>query len=77
MHPLGKTHKKLGFRSTSWITLGLQKSILIKNNLFTKFIKSNDIIKKNETHIKYKQYRNLISTVLKRSKCSYFAIFFQ
>ena len=31
-----------------------------------KFIKSNDI------HIKYKQYRNLISTLLKRSKRFYF-----
>ena len=58
--PLRKvTKKKLRFRSKPWITLGLQKSIFIKNSLFVKFIKSKDINQKNEIHIKYKQYRNL------------------
>ena len=53
--PLRKvTEKKLRFRSKLWITLGLQKSIFIKNSLFAKFIKSNDINQTNETHIKYK-----------------------
>ena len=70
------TKKKLRFRSKSWITLGLQKTISIKNNLFAKFLKSNNINQKNEMHIKYKQYRNLISTLLKRSKCSYFTKIF-
>ena len=32
--------------------------------------------KKNEIHIKYEQYKNLISTLLKRSKLSYFTKFF-
>ena len=54
----------------------MQKSVSIKNSLFAKFIKSNDINQKNEMHIKYKQYRNLISTLLKRSKRSYFTKFF-
>ena len=70
------TKKKLRFRSKPWITLGLPKSISMKNNSFAKFIKSNDIIQKNEMYIKYKQYRNLISTLLKKSKRSYFAKFF-
>ena len=75
--PLRKVaKKKLRFRSKPWITLGLQKSISIKNSLFAKFIKSNDINQRNEMHIKYKQYRNLISTLLKRSKCLYFTKFF-
>ena len=64
------------FRSKPWITLGLQKSISIKNSLFVKFIKSNDINQRNEMHIKYKQYRNLILTLLKRSKCLHFTKFF-
>ena len=72
MHPLGKSKKKkLRFRSKPWITVGLQKSISIKNILFAKFIKSTDISQTNEIHIKYKQYRNLILTLLKRSKRSY------
>ena len=70
------TKKKLRFRSKPWITLGLQKSISIKNILFAKFVKSNDINQINEIHIKYKQYRNLISTLLQRGKRSYFANFF-
>ena len=75
--PLRKvTKKKLRFRSKPWKTLGLQKSISIKNSLFVKFIKSNDINQRNEMHIKYKQYRNLISTLLKRSKRLYFTKFF-
>ena len=57
--PLRKvTKKKLRFRSKPWINLGLQKSISVKNSLFAKFIKSNDINQKNEIHIKYKQCRN-------------------
>ena len=48
----------------------------IKNSLFAKFIKSNDINQTNEMHIKYKRYRNLILTLLKRSKRSYFRKFF-
>ena len=75
--PLRKvTKKKLRFRSKRWITLGLQKSTSIKNSLFAKFIKSNNINQKNEMHIKYKQYKNLISTLLKRSKRLYFTKFF-
>ena len=54
--PLRKvTKKKLRFRSKPWITLGLQKSISIKNSLFAKFIKLNDINQRNEMHIKYRQ----------------------
>ena len=41
-----------------------------------KFVKSNDINQENEIHIKYKQYRNLISTLEKRSKRFYFTKFF-
>ena len=56
------------FRST--------KSISIKNSSFAKFIKSNDINQQNEMHIKYKLYRDLISILLKRSKCLYLTKFF-
>ena len=45
--PLRKTRKReLKFQSKTWITSGGQKSIVIKNRLFGKFIKStNSIIK--------------------------------
>ena len=48
------------------ITLGLQKSISIKNQSLPKFIKLKEPCKKKEAHIRYKQYRNLLSTLLKK-----------
>ena len=64
--PLKKISKqKLKFRNKPWITLGLKKSISIKNHLLTKYIKLKDVTLKNEAQIKYKQYRNLLSTLMK------------
>ena len=50
------------FKSEPWITLGLQKSISVKNKLLTNFINKKDPILKEEFHTKYKKYRNLLST---------------
>ena len=67
--PLRKTRKReLKFQSKPWITSGLQKSIVIKNKLFGKFIKSTNSIIQKKLHNDYKSYRNMISTLLKRSK---------
>ena len=49
----------------------------MKNKLLSKFIKLKDTGLKSEAHFKYKQYRNLITTLLKRSKQSYFTNYFQ
>ena len=38
----------------------IHQSVLVKNSLFTKFIKLKDTIKKKEAHDKYKYYRSLI-----------------
>ena len=77
--PLKKISKqKLKFRNKPWITLGLQKSISIKNHLLTKYIKLKDVTLKNEAQIKYKQYRNLLSTLMKEVFIiSYFTNYFQ
>ena len=69
--------QKLKFRNKPWITLGLQKSISIKNHLLTKYIKLRDVTLKNEVQIKYNQYRNLLSTLIKESKRSYFTNCFE
>ena len=59
--PLRKvTKKKPRFRSKPWITLGLQKPISIKNSLFAKFIKSNDI---NQINKIQEEYRNHTGTL--------------
>ena len=67
--PLRKTRKReLKFQRKPWFTFGLQKSIVIKNKLFGKFIKSANSISKEKLHNDYKSYRNMISTLLKQGK---------
>ena len=71
--PLKRVKKyKLKFKSKPWITLGLQKSISVKNKLLTNFINKKDPILKEECHTNYKKYRNLLSTLMKKSKQAYY-----
>ena len=62
---------KLKLKSKSWITLGLQKSIPVKNNLLKSFINKKDPILKEKFHRNYKKYRNPLSTLIKKSKQAY------
>ena len=65
--PLKRVKKcKLKFKSKTWITLGLQKSISVKNKLLTNFINKKDPIIKGECHTDYKKYRKLLSTLMKK-----------
>ena len=68
--------QKLKFRNKLWIYLRLQKSVSSKNNFFTKYIRLEDLTMKNEAHIKYKQYKKLLSTLLRESKRSYLTKYF-
>ena len=43
----------------------------------SKYIKLKDPIKKTEAQNRYKQYRNMLSTLMKKSKQFYFTRFFQ
>ena len=71
------SERKLKFRNRQRVTLGLKKSISIKNHLLTKYIKLKEATLKNGARIKYKQCRNLLSTLMKESKKSYFTNYFQ
>ena len=68
---------KLRFKSKPWITFGLQKSTSVKNKLLTKFINAKHPILKEETHIEYKNYRNLLSTLMKKCKQAYYNKYFE
>ena len=68
---------KLRFKSKSWTTLGLQKSISVKNKLLTKFINMKGPLLKEETHIEYKNCKSLLSTLMKKSKQAYYNKFFE
>ena len=49
--PLKRINKyKLKFKSKPWTTLGLQKSISVKNKLLTNFINKKDPALKEEFH---------------------------
>ena len=70
--PFKKISKyKLKFKTKTWITFGIQKSISVKNKLLKKLINKKDPQIKAECHEKYKKYRNLLSTLLKESKQIY------
>ena len=64
------------FTSEPWITLGLQKSMSVKNKLLTNFIKKDPTIKE-ECHTNYKKYTNLLSTLMKKSKQAYYDRYFE
>ena len=48
--------------------LGLEKTISVKNKLIINFINKKDPILKEECHTNYKKYRNLLFTLMKKSK---------
>ena len=76
--PLKRVKKyKLKFKSKPWITLGLKKSISVKNKLLTNFINKKDPMLKEECHTNYKKYRNLLSTLMKKSKQAYYDRYFE
>ena len=76
--PYKKVKKyKLKFKEKPWISSGLQKSISIKNSIFKKYIKKKDPHIKEELHQKYKNYRNTIATLMKKSKQNYFTKHFE
>ena len=76
--PLKRINKyKLKFKSKPWITSGLQKSISVKNKLLTNYFNKRDPILKEEFHTKYKIYRNLLSTLMKKSKQAYYDKYFE
>ena len=76
--PLKRVNKyKMKFKSKPWIILGLQKSISVKNKLLKNFINKKDPILKEELHTNYKKYRNLLSTLMKKSKQAYYVKYFE
>ena len=62
---------ELKFKTKPWITAALQNSISIKNALLKKYIKFKSPVKKNEVHQQYKYHRNLLSTLMRKSKQNY------
>ena len=73
--PLKRVNKyKLKFKSKPWITPAIGKSISVKNNLLKRFINSKDLQTKDIFHEQYKDYRIMLSTLLKKNKTNYYNI---
>ena len=49
----------------------------MKNKIVKNYIKKKDITQKNELHHNYRIYRNIISTLMKRSKQNYYSNYFE
>ena len=76
--PLKRVKKyKLKFKPKPWITLCLQKSIFVKNKLLTNFSNKKDPLLKEECHTNHKKHRNLLSTLMKKSKEVYYEKYFK
>ena len=67
----------LKFKSKPLITLGLQKSVSVKNKLLANFINKKDPILTEEFYTNYKKYRNLLFTLMKKSKQAYYDKYFE
>ena len=68
-------HKRIintNWNLSLWMTLGLQLSVSIKNKLLTNFINKKDPLLKQEFHTKYKKYTTLLSTLMNKSKHTYY-----
>ena len=68
---------KYKFKFKPWITLGLQKSISVKNGLLRDFFNKKDPILKETFHTKYRKLRNLLSTLMKKGKQTYYDKYFE
>ena len=49
----------------------------VKNKLLTNFINKKDPILKEGCHTNYKKYRNLLSTLMKKSQQAYYDRYFE
>ena len=70
--PYKKVNKyKLRFKIKPWITPALQKSTSVKKFILKKFVNCSDSQTKEHLHTRYKDYRNPLPTILKRSETNY------
>ena len=74
--PLTKISKNKTNKNKPWISKGIITSMNRRDNLHRKYINEKNEIKKQEYFTLYKQYRNMILTLCRLSKITYFQTFF-
>ena len=70
------TKKEIRLEQRPWITQGLLISMSVRDKLYKRRALEKDEQVKNDTSVLYKRYRNLIVSLLKRSKQNYYEFFF-
>ena len=72
--PLKKvSRKEAKFLKKPWITKGLKTSIKIKCKLYREYLRNRN----NNSSEKFKSYRNMLNTLLKKSKQDYYKEYFK
>ena len=71
------TKKEIKTKSKPWIPAGILTSIRNKNKIYNKFCKAKDQKRKDLLHQQFKNYRNILSNLTKKSKENYYKEYFQ
>ena len=73
MAPIRKlTKRDIGLQQRPWITKGILISMQKRDKLYKDFAKTRD----NTTLCTYKRYRNMIITLMRRSKKNHYVVYF-
>ena len=60
-----------------WITIGILRSLKQRSMLHRKFLRAKDQVRKSTLQTRFKIYRNMLVTLIRRSKQNYFNKYFQ
>ena len=71
------TKKEIKTKSKPWIPAGILTSIRNKNKIYNKFCKAKYQKRKDLLHQQFKNYRNILSNLTKKSKENYYKEYFQ
>ena len=71
------TKKEISLQQKPWITQGILTSMAKRDVFYKDFAKEKDPIKKNRLGSIYRSYRNLIVSLLRKSKKKYYNDFFE
>ena len=78
MAPLKRsTKRELRLEIRPWITKGILKSMKTRDSLYKKLTAKENLLNKQLTFENHRKYRNIIVTLLRRSKENYFQKFFE
>lgn len=71
------TKKEINIQKLPWITKGILKSMKDRDRNHKEYIKESDVVKRLELFKIYKQKRNLIVSLTRKSKSDYFVSYFE